>query len=89
MDRRFLKRYVVLIFILVLCACTAWYVTNKNGRPYADAVLVELSDKTDCFGDSGTDRGIQHPADTGKEMAAGRYAAGKEDVFICQTRRCI
>lgn len=57
MDRRFLKRYVVLIFILVLCACAAWYITGENGKPYADAVLVELLDNTDCFGDNGTDRG--------------------------------
>lgn len=89
MDRRFLKRYVVLIFILVLCACATWYITGENGKPYADAVLVELLDNTDCFGDNGTDRVLQYLADTGKGMAASRYAVGKEGVFICQTRRYI
>lgn len=46
MDRRFLRRYVLLIFILALCACAAWYVTSENGQPYADAVLARLLDQT-------------------------------------------
>lgn len=45
MDRRFLKRYVVLVFILVLCACAAWYVTKETGQPYADAVLVKQTEE--------------------------------------------
>lgn len=49
MDRRFLRRYVVLIFILVLCACATWYVTSKNGQPYADAVLVKLLEEVSAY----------------------------------------
>lgn len=40
MAGKFLKRYVILALILMLCAGAAWYFSRGSAGPYEDAVLA-------------------------------------------------
>ena len=41
MNRDYLRRYLLLILVLIICAGVAWYLTNAAGHPAEDAVLAK------------------------------------------------
>ena len=54
MNRDYLRRYLLLILVLIICAGVAWYLTNATGLPADDAVLAKAydSEKGACPEDS-------------------------------------
>ena len=41
LNRDYLRRYLLLILVLIICAGVAWYLTNMSGMPADDAVLAK------------------------------------------------
>lgn len=42
LNRDYLRRYLLLILVLIICAGVAWYLTNAAGLPADDAVLAKM-----------------------------------------------
>lgn len=42
-----MKRYLILLAVLVICAGAAWYFTNASAKPAQDAVLAYLDNSGD------------------------------------------
>lgn len=40
MNEKFLRRYLILIAVLVLCAGVVWFMANSSKTPADDAVLA-------------------------------------------------
>ena len=40
-HRDYLRRYLLLILVLIICAGVAWYLTSASGVPADDAVLAK------------------------------------------------
>lgn len=54
MEEKLLKRYLVLIGILLICAAAAWLITGAE-EVHEDAVLAQYTiEKTDLEGSHGT-----------------------------------
>lgn len=54
MEEKLLKRYLILIGILLICAAAAWFITGAE-EVHEDAVLVQYTmEKTDLEGSHGT-----------------------------------
>lgn len=42
LNRDYLRRYLLLILVLIICAGVVWYLTNAAGLPADDAVLAKM-----------------------------------------------
>lgn len=67
-----MKRYLILLAVLVVCAGAAWYFTNASAKPAQDAVLAYLDG-----GAGGEVRGGEGTA----QMDAAEYVNGGARVW--------
>lgn len=87
MDEKMMKRYLILLLALLVCAGAAWYLTKRTGTPKGDAVLASSREagRADGMGvsDEAPEMGVSDEApetgapDEAPEMGAPNEAADR------------
>lgn len=78
MDEKMMKRYLILLLALLVCAGAAWYLTKRTGTPKGDAVLASSREAGRADGMGVSDEAPETGAlDEAPEMGAPNEAADR------------
>ena len=64
MNRDYLRCYLLLILVLIICAGVAWYLTSTSGMPADDAVLAKYPVQEEELGLAAPEVSICSPDET-------------------------